>query len=75
MKMIRVLSKVDGFRRGGRAWTGSTTVPASEFTKDQIAALKAEDNLVVDEFDAPDPEANSGKPPAKGKAADTDPPK
>ncbi|CUW41136.1 conserved protein of unknown function [Magnetospirillum sp. XM-1] len=75
MKMIRVLSKVDGFRRGGRAWTGSTTVPASEFTRDQVKALAAEDNLVVDEFDAPDPDANSGKSTGKNKAGDTDPPK
>lgn len=52
MKMLRVISKKDGFRRAGRAWTGVTEVPAGEFNKTQLAALMAEPKLVVQEFDA-----------------------
>lgn len=65
MKMLRVISKKDGFRRAGRAWTGVTEVPAGEFNKTQLAALMAEPKLVVQEFDAapatsPAPSGDSG---------------
>ena len=47
--MLRVTAKRDGFRRAGRAWSGTTEVPVSELTEDQVAALKAEPMLVVEE--------------------------
>ena len=57
---LKITAKRDGFRRAGRAWTGETTVSADKFSDAQIAALKAEPNLVVEEVadDAPqDPDA------------------
>jgi hypothetical protein len=40
----------DGYRRAGRAWTVvEQTVPASEFTEEQRAALFADPCLVVKE--------------------------
>lgn len=45
---ITVTAKRPGFRRAGRAWPGEpTTVPLSALTADQIAALRAEPMLVV----------------------------
>lgn len=45
---LRVSAKVAGFRRAGRAWsTTPEDVPASEFTKEQIAQLKADPSLTV----------------------------
>ena len=69
-KHIRVTAKKDGFRRGGRAWTGTTTVPADDLTDEQIQQLKGEPMLVVDEVDVPDEsgkgaEDKADKPPAK----------
>lgn len=48
---LRVTTKKDGFRRGGRAWVGSTDVPADELTKEQIAAIKDEPMLSVEEIE------------------------
>ena len=31
-----------GFRRGGRAWEGSTAVPAAEMTDELLAALRGD---------------------------------
>jgi hypothetical protein len=39
-----------GFRRGGREWHGVTEVAASELTKEQVAQIKAEPKLVVEEI-------------------------
>jgi hypothetical protein len=45
---LRVSAKVAGFRRAGRAWSATPEdVPASEFTKEQIAQLKADPSLTV----------------------------
>lgn len=45
---IRVSAKAEGFRRAGRAWTKQPTdVPVSEFSKDQLKALRAETMLTV----------------------------
>lgn len=47
---LRISALAAGFRRAGRAWgTEATDVPASEFDKAQIAALKAEPGLRVTE--------------------------
>jgi hypothetical protein len=50
---LRVRALVDGFRRGGRAWTAEAqdVAAASEFTKAQIAALKDEARLVVTDIE------------------------
>lgn len=59
MKMIRVIAKKDGFRRAGRAWSGTTEVPVADFTKSQIEQLKNEPMLVVQEFEAPDEKSDT----------------
>lgn len=69
-KMIRVVSKADGFRRAGRSWTGTTLVSPSDLTAGQLAALEAEPKLIVDEV-----EASGESKAAKGKGNDTDQPK
>jgi len=53
VKGIRVTTKVDGFRRGGRAWTGTTEVPVSEFDKGQLKQIKSESLLVVQDINIP----------------------
>jgi len=49
---MRIIARVASFRRAGRAW-GATAVdvPASDFDKQQIAALKAEPMLSVVDVD------------------------
>lgn len=45
---LRVAAKTEGFRRAGRAWSlAPTDVVASQFTPEQLAALRAEPMLVV----------------------------
>lgn len=45
---IKVSAVVDGFRRGGRAWTKEpVTVPVGEFSKDQLAQIRGEKKLTV----------------------------
>ena len=72
MKMIRVISTKPEFRRAGRAWSGTTELPASELTDTQIAQLKAEPLLVVQEFEQvegePDQKEGAGGSPAAKKA-------
>lgn len=74
MKMLRVISKKDGFRRAGRAWSGTTEVPLYAFTPDQIAVLKDESDkggqLVVLEFEAED-ESETGEAAASGDGLKT----
>lgn len=48
---LKVTSKKDGFRRGGRDWNGTTEVRTDEFTKVQLAQLKSEPMLVVEEIE------------------------
>jgi hypothetical protein len=52
-QLITVLSSNrDGYRRAGRAWAkGTTTVPASDFTPEQIVMLKGDARLVVSYVD------------------------
>lgn len=50
--MIRITSKVSGFRRAGIAHPASPTDYANDaFTKQQLTQLKAEPMLVVEELD------------------------
>lgn len=51
---IRVSAKRAGFRRGGRDWPAEAiTVPVSEFSKAQLAQIRAEPQLIVTDVDAP----------------------
>lgn len=49
---LRVRALADGFRRAGRAWTKEPQdVPASDFTKAQIAGLKDDISIVVEDIE------------------------
>jgi hypothetical protein len=45
---IKITTKKIGFRRCGVAFTGTAEYPDGKFTKDQIAVLQKEPNLVVE---------------------------
>ena len=49
-QMLQVIAKRDGFRRAGREWSGTTTVPLDELTKEQVEQLQAEPQLVTQRF-------------------------
>jgi len=46
---LRVTTARDGFRRAGRAWHGTTDVPAGELSAAQIKALRADPMFEVGE--------------------------
>ncbi len=49
---LRVISKRDGFRRGGRAWSKEeTTVKLSELSDEQVSQIKGESMLEVEEVE------------------------
>lgn len=52
-RSLRVVAKRDGFRRAGRVWEGTTHVPLSELSADDVELLKTEPMLIVDEVDTP----------------------
>lgn len=45
---LKVTAKVDGFRRGGREWHGTTTVSLAELTPEQLEAIEGEPLLVTE---------------------------
>ena len=49
---LRVTTKRDGFRRGGREWQGTTDVPVTEFKTAQLKQLAAEHGnmLIIEEI-------------------------
>lgn len=50
MSQIQVISAVDGFRRGGRAWSRTPAiVDTAEISAAQLAQLRAEPLLTVTE--------------------------
>nr|WP_186827395.1 hypothetical protein [Comamonas testosteroni] len=53
-KVLQVISKKDGFRRAGRAWHGTTTVPLNELTRHQVGLLRSEPMLVILEMEVPE---------------------
>lgn len=69
MKMLKITAKRDGFRRGGIEHAGTAEHPVSKFTKEQLAQIRAEPMLVVEEFEAPDPEPEKT---AKSEKSDKD---
>lgn len=47
---LSVTARRDGFRRAGRAWSVQpTTVPLAELSDDQVAQLRAEPMLTVED--------------------------
>lgn len=55
-KALKVVPKVDGFRRAGRAFDGETTIPLTELSDADYAQLINESMLVtalIDLADAP----------------------
>jgi len=60
-KVIRITSKVPGFRRAGMSHPDvPVDHPADSISAEQLAALKAEPKLVVQELELPD-EKNKAK--------------
>ena len=52
VKALSVASRVEGFRRAGRAWSKSEiTVALADLTDEQVAQLKAEPLLTVTEIE------------------------
>lgn len=67
---VRIISKRAGFRRCGIAHPDQAVVhPASTFTREQLAQLRAEPMLIVDPAPGADAAAEAG---ATGAAAATD---
>jgi hypothetical protein len=50
---LRITSKRDGFRRAGREWSGSTDLALDELDANQLAQIKYEPLLVVQEINIP----------------------
>ena len=71
---IKITSKVPGFRRAGLAHEGTVVYPRSRFTAAQVAALRAEKNLVVEDVEDPKVEAPKvdTAPDGEGKTGDED---
>lgn len=61
-KILRITSKRDGFRRGGMAHPATATDHAIDaFTKEQLAQIKAEPMLTVEEIDVKSKSDDSDK--------------
>lgn len=52
-KALKVIPKIDGFRRAGRAFAGETVIPLSELTDEQFEQLTTEPQLVTMLIDLP----------------------
>lgn len=52
-KALKVIPKVDGFRRAGRSFSGETVIPLSELTDEQYEQLTTEPQLVTLLVDLP----------------------
>lgn len=51
---LRISAKREGFRRAGRAWSKQPTeIPLAGMSKADVAALKAEPMLTVEEIELP----------------------
>lgn len=47
---LRVTAKVNGFRRAGREWHGTTEVALSDLSNEQVEQLRAETLLLVEDI-------------------------
>lgn len=64
--MIRITSKIDGFRRAGVAHSGKPTdYPNDYFTAYELSVLEAEPYLIVQQLPDPKVADDDGKPGAK----------
>ena len=61
--MIRITAKLDGFRRASIPHFGVREYPDGTFTAEDLAALKAEPMLVIEEI----PDAEEPKPATRKK--------
>lgn len=61
--MIRITAKKDGFRRAGMSHAGTRDYPDGRFTPEELAALKAEPMLAVEEITVPKKEKAPAKEP------------
>jgi hypothetical protein len=69
MKVLRITSKVDGFRRAGISHPAvPTDHPFERFTPSELAALRAEPRLKVEEIETAEPEEVA--PPAPDESGD-----
>lgn len=67
-KILRITAKRDGFRRAGIAHRDTAVDhPIDRFTSKEIAALKGEKMLVVQELDATDAPAAAATKGTKGE--------
>ena len=58
---VTVVAKRDGFRRAGRAWsTAPQTVPLTDFSAEQLDAMRTDPGLVVVEGGTPTPAHSEG---------------
>jgi hypothetical protein len=48
---LRVTTKIEGFRRGGRKWHGTTDVTLDQFNEAQLRQIKGESKFVVQEIE------------------------
>lgn len=68
-KGIRIIAKVDGFRRAGISHTGVVEYPLSDFTESQLRHLRDEPNLVIQDIELDEakaePKAAKTKSPAQ----------
>lgn len=62
--MIRITTKLDGFRRASMPHFGVREYPDGTFTAEDLAALKAEPMLVVEEIlESKKPKGPAAEPP------------
>ena len=70
IKALRVASRRPGFRRAGLTHPAQAVLhPLESLTEEQIAQLKAEPLLVVEEVEIEESEKGGAKPEASGKPA------
>jgi len=48
---IKVTTKKDGFRRGGREWHGATELPIEELSEEQLKQVRQEKMLIVSDIE------------------------
>lgn len=66
MNGIRIIAKVDGFRRAGLSHTGVQEYRRDSFTTEQLEQLRAEPNLIIQDIDLPDDDGADEDPVPEG---------
>ena len=65
-QVLQVIAKRDGFRRAGREWHGTTTVPLNELTAYQYEQLTNEPMLVTLMLEVPADQVGELTDPSEG---------